>query len=154
VDATLQCDRRIADVQREDPRSSTPNPLVLIVEDDLSTRMLYCEYLQDRGFRTADAHNGFQALEKARDLSPNVVLTDLAVPGMDGFEFCRALQESIATRAIPILAVTGHSEYLNEPERFAQTGIAHVLIKPCTPDVIASELRRLLGEASQTTPIA
>ena len=124
----------------------TLSPLVLIVEDDLSTRMLYREYLQQDGFRTIDAHNGFQALEKARDLRPNAVLTDLAVPGMDGFEFCRELQRSDATRTIPILAVTGHSEYLDNPDRFKHAGIAHVLIKPCAPDVIASELRRLLTE--------
>src|SRR3954466_15863269 len=105
-------------MQTEAAATSTTDPLVLIVEDDLSTRMLYREYLQHDGFRTIDAHNGFQALEKARDLRPNAVLTDPAVPGMDGFEFCRALQQSIATRAIPILAVTGHSEYLEQPDRF------------------------------------
>jgi two-component system cell cycle response regulator DivK len=131
--------------------SESLNPLVLIVEDDLSTRMLYREYLQHEGFRIVDAHNGHQALEKARDLRPNAVLTDLNVPGMDGFEFCRALQQSETTRAIPILAVTGHSEYLEQPDRFAQAGIAHVLIKPCPPDVIAYELRRLLNGANQTT---
>ena len=128
----------------------TLNPLVLIVEDDLSTRLLYREYPQHDGFRTVDAHNGYQALEKARDLRPNAVLTDLAVPGMDGFEFCRALRDSPETRAIPILAVTGHSEYLEDPERFAEAGIAHVLIKPCGPDIIAYELRRLLGNARAT----
>lgn len=128
----------------------TTNPLVLIVEDDPSTRLLYREYLQHDGFRTVDAHNGYQALEKARALCPNAVLTDLAVPGMDGFAFCRALRESPATRAIPILAVTGHSEYLDEPDRFTQAGIAHVLIKPCAPDVIAHELRRLLAEPRVT----
>jgi two-component system cell cycle response regulator DivK len=121
------------------------HPLVLIVEDDLSTRMMYREYLQHDGFRTVDAHNGYQALEKARELSPNAVLTDIAVPGMDGFEFCRALQESEETRSIPILAITGHSEYLEQPDRFIQAGIAHVLIKPCPPDIIAYELRRLLN---------
>jgi len=127
------------------------DPLVLIVEDDLSTRTLYREYLEHEGFRTIGAHNGHQALEKARDLCPNAVVTDLAVPGMDGFEFCRALQESVTTRSIPILAVTGHSEYLGQPDRLAQAGIAHVLIKPCAPDVIACELRRLLGSRAQTT---
>ena len=120
------------------------DPLVLIVEDDLSTRLMYREYLNRCGFRTADAHNGFQALEKAHELHPNAVLTDLAVPGMDGFEFCRALRQSPATRTIPILAVTGHSEYLDEPDRFRQVGITHVLTKPCPPDVIADELRRML----------
>jgi two-component system, cell cycle response regulator DivK len=135
-------------MESETTDTSTSNPLVLIVEDDFSTRMLYREYLQHDGFRTIDAHNGYQALEKARALRPNAVLTDLAVPGMDGFEFCRALQESPVTRSIPILAVTGHSEYLEQPDRFAQAGIAHVLIKPCAPDVIAFELRRLLNSVA------
>ena len=133
-------------IDTESTATPTLNPLVLIVEDDLSTRLLYREYLQHDGFRTVDAHNGYQALEKARDLRPNAVLTDLAVPGMDGFEFCRALRDSDATRGIPILAVTGHSEYLEDPDRFAQAGIAHVLIKPCAPDIIAYELRRLLSD--------
>jgi CheY-like chemotaxis protein len=137
-------------IHTESTATPTLNPLVLIVEDDLGTRTLYREYLQHDGFRTVDAHNGHQALEKARTLRPNAVLTDLAVPGMDGFEFCRALRDSPATRGIPILAVTGHSEYLDEPDRFAQAGIAHVLIKPCAPDIIAYELRRLLGDARAT----
>ena len=122
-------------------------PLVLIVEDDLSTRVMYRDYLSHCGFRIADAHNGHQALAKAQELRPNVVLTDLAVPGMDGFEFCRALQQSDSTRTIPILAVTGHAEYLDQPDRFRQAGILHVLTKPCAPDVIEAELRRLLQNA-------
>ena len=122
-------------------------PLVLIVEDDLNTRVMYRDYLSGCGFRIADAHNGHQALAKAKELRPNVVLTDLAVPGMDGFEFCRALQQSDVTRTIPVLAVTGHSEYLEQPNRFRKAGILHVLTKPCAPDVIEAELRRLLGES-------
>jgi CheY-like chemotaxis protein len=130
------------------PGHRTADPLVLIVEDDLSTRTMYREYLSHCGFRTVDAHNGYQALEKAQEMHPNAVLTDLGVPGMDGFEFCRALQQSDSTRDIPILAVTGRSEYLEDFDRFRQAGISHVLTKPCSPDVIAEELRRLLREAS------
>jgi CheY-like chemotaxis protein len=122
-------------------------PLVLIVEDDLSTRVLYRDYLNDCGFRTAEAHNGYQALEKAHELHPDAVLTDLAVPGIDGFELCRALQQSVATRAIPILAVTGRPGYLDEPERVRQAGIAEVLAKPCAPEAIVDALRRLLDVA-------
>ena len=129
------------------PVNRVEAPLVLIVEDDQSTRLMYIDYLSRDGFRTVDAHNGHQALAKAQELLPNAVLTDLAVPGMDGFEFCRALQRSDQTRAIPILAVTGHSEYLDQPQRFRQAGISQVLTKPCSPDVIAEELRRLLREA-------
>jgi CheY-like chemotaxis protein len=123
-------------------------PLVLIVEDDFSTRVMYRDYLTHSGFRIAEAHNGHQALAKAKELRPDVVLTDLAVPGMDGFEFCRALQQSDATRGIPVLAVTGHTEYLDQPDRFRQAGILKVLTKPCSPDLITAELRRLLKDAA------
>ncbi len=119
-------------------------PLVLIVEDDRSTRVLYRDYLNQSGFRTADAHNGFQALEKAHELRPDAIVTDLAVPGMDGFEFCRALHQSEVTRAIPIIAVTGHAEYLDQPERFRHAGIRRVLVKPCELDAIVRELQQLI----------
>lgn len=123
-------------------------PLILVVEDDLSTRTMYREYLSHSGFRIVDAHNGHQALAKARESAPDAVLTDLAVPGMDGFEFCRALQQSAQTRSIPILAITGHPEYLDQHARFRQAGILQVLPKPCPPDTVAHELRRLLRNAS------
>jgi two-component system, cell cycle response regulator DivK len=126
------------------------DPLVLLVEDDRSTRVLYRDYLTQSGFRVVDAHNGFQALEKARLLHPQAVVTDLAVPGMDGFEFCRALMQSPATRSIPVLAVTGHAEYLDDPTRFRQAGIRQVLTKPCPPDVLAEELRRMLYDGVES----
>ena len=131
---------------------SVAEPLVLIVEDDPGTRLMYREHLTHSGFRTVDAHNGYQALAKAEEFRPNVVLTDLAVPGMDGFEFCRALQRLPSTRDIPILAVTGHSEYLDEPDRFRLAGIAHVLTKPCSPELIAQELKRLIDAFDSGTP--
>jgi two-component system, cell cycle response regulator DivK len=134
-------------------QSSAPSPIVLIVEDDLGTRVMYRDYLADSGFRIIDAHNGHQALAKARELPPDAVVTDLAVPGMDGFEFCRALKQSAGMRDIPILAVTGHAEYLQQPDRFEQAGIAQVLVKPCPPDVIARELRRLLNRTPSPSSV-
>src|SRR5688500_10398340 len=129
------------------------HPLVLIVEDDLSTRVMYREYLSQRGFRTVDAHNGFQALEKAQQLHPDAIVTDLAVPGMDGFEFCRALRQSAnGAREIPVLAVTGHAEYLDQFERFRQAGISHVLVKPCELGTIAEELWRMLDGSESERP--
>jgi two-component system, cell cycle response regulator DivK len=127
-----------------DPIRAESGALVLIVEDDHATRLLYREYVRQAGYRSADAHNGFQALEKVRDLRPDAIITDLAVPGIDGFEFCRALQASRLTRDIPILAITGHSEYLDQPDRFRNAGISHVLIKPCDSQVIIEKLRRML----------
>jgi two-component system cell cycle response regulator DivK len=134
-------------MELESDQGGPLDPLVLLVEDDRSTRVMYRDYLTQSGFRIVDAHNGFQALEKARLLKPQAVVTDLAVPGMDGFEFCRALRQSPATRSIPVIAVTGHSEYLDDPLRLMQAGIRQVLTKPCPPDVLAGELRRLLYDA-------
>ncbi len=140
-------------MQHDVPERVTPSePLILIVEDDLSTRLMYREFLMHAGFRTLDAHNGNQALAKVHEMPPDAVLTDLAVPGMDGFEFCRALRQSPRTRSIPILAVTGHAEYLAQTARLRQVGIEQILTKPCAPDVIAHELRRLLRDASGADP--
>jgi CheY-like chemotaxis protein len=133
---------------RSELEARPADPLVLVVEDDRSTRMMYCDHLNHCGFRTADAHNGHQALEKARELHPVAVLTDLAVPGMDGFEFCRALRSFADTRDIPILAITGHSEYLDQPDRFREAGILQVLVKPCPPDLVEQELRRILNRTA------
>ena len=133
------------------PNPAPAQPLILIVEDDLSTRVMYRDYLDDSGFRTADAHNGFQALEKARELKPDAVLTDLAVPGMDGFAFCRALKDLPTTRDIPILAMTGHPEYLVDADRIRHAGISQVLAKPCDLDAVVRQLRRLL--AQQIEPV-
>lgn len=134
------------------PRLTHASALILIVEDDLSTRVLYRDYLGVAGFRIADAHNGFQALEKARELRPDAVLTDLAVPGMDGFAFCRALKDLPGTRDIPILAMTGHPEYLADRDRIRDAGISQVLSKPCDLDVVVRELRLLL-ETHQPAPL-
>lgn len=127
------------------PTETAAAPLVLIVEDDQSTRALYSEYLGRCGFRVIDAHNGNQALAKAHEMHPDAVVTDLNVPGMDGFAFCRTLRQSASTRAIPILAVTGQTGYLDQTDRFQQAGISTVLTKPCAPEAIAQELRRLLN---------
>jgi two-component system, cell cycle response regulator DivK len=137
--------------EHSDPMTS---PLVLIVEDDIGTRVMYRDYLADSGFRIVDAHNGHQALAKARELRPDAIVTDLAVPGMDGFEFCRTLKQSAGMQDIPIIAVTGHAEYLQQPDRFEQAGIAQVLVKPCPPDVIVRELRRLLKQNASPSPVA
>jgi CheY-like chemotaxis protein len=127
---------------KDSPRAQ---PLVLIVEDDQSTRMLYKEYLTESGFRTVEAHNGFQAFEKAQEHRPDAVVTDLAVPGMDGFEFCRALRASASTKNVPIVAITGYPDYLANPERIRQAGITRVMTKPCNLENIVQELRRLLN---------
>src|ERR1700737_2481087 len=75
-----------------DSLPTAASPLILVVEDDAETRHFYTQALAIDGFRTEQAHNGFQAFEKALAEVPDLVLTDIAVPGIDGIELCRRLR--------------------------------------------------------------
>jgi CheY-like chemotaxis protein len=120
-------------------------PLVLIVEDDPETRHLYAELLHRSGFETDQAHNGFQALDKAlASPRPDLILTDIAVPGMDGIELCRKLRADERTRSIPVLAITGYDDR-HYSDRVRTAGADGVLLKPCDADLLVSEARRLVS---------
>jgi len=118
--------------------------LVLVVEDDLETRRFYTYALSESGFRTDEAHNGLQALDKAIANPPGLILTDIAVPGLDGIELCRRLRADSRTCDVPILAVTGYGDR-QYPGRAVEAGANHVLIKPFTADVLIAEARRMLA---------
>jgi len=90
---------------------------VLIVEDDRDGRRLFVEWLEQAGFRVAQAHNGLQALERAVENTPDVVVTDLNIPGIDGFELTRRLKQDSRTRDVPVLAVTGYAAFTADPGR-------------------------------------
>jgi len=122
-------------------------PLILIVEDDRDTRDLYHAVLHNSGFRTAEAHNGHQALEKAVTLLPEVVVTDLALPGLDGAELTARLKNDARTRDIPVIAVTGHAleSYVARAQR---AGADTVLVKPCLPVTLLTEIHQALGRSS------
>ena len=117
--------------------------LVLVVEDDPETRRLYALILAADGFDTDEAHNGFQALDKATATGPDLILSDIAVPGLDGIELCRRLRADPRTAAIPILAVTGHDDR-HYPDRARAAGANQVLIKPFATETLVAEARRLL----------
>jgi CheY-like chemotaxis protein len=118
-------------------------PLVLIVEDDPETRQFYALTLAANGFRTEEAHNGFQALDKATAIMPDLILSDIAMPGIDGIELCRRLRADARTAPIPILAVTGYDDR-HYPDRAMAAGANQVLIKPFAAETLLAEARGLL----------
>ena len=117
-------------------------PLVLLVEDDRDSRILLAGWLQDAGFRVEQAHNGLQALERAFDLLPDAILTDLNIPGIDGYELTRRLKNDPRTSAIPVLAVTGYAPFTQDPARADRAGCDAVLAKPCDPGDLDADARR------------
>lgn len=124
-----------------------PDMLVLLVEHDPTGREMYATALEQAGFRVAQAHNGLQALDKALELRPDVVVTDLAIPGIDGLELCRRLRVDPRTGRIPIIGITGYSGFVADPERATRAGCDRILIKPCLPDDLQREILRLLAQA-------
>jgi len=127
----------------------TESPLVLLVEDDRAGRLLYADWLIDAGFRVEQAHNGLQALERALDLLPDAILTDLNIPGIDGYELTRRLKADPRTSAIPILAITGYAPFAQDPGRADRAGCEAVLPKPCEPDDVTSTLKTLIDDARE-----
>ena len=122
-------------------------PLVLLVEDDRDARILFATWLQDAGFRVEQAHNGLQALERAFDLLPDAILTDLNIPGIDGYELTRRLKNDPRTRSIPVLAVTGYPPFTQDPARAERAGCESFMTKPCDPGDLTRTLKTLITAA-------
>jgi CheY-like chemotaxis protein len=118
-------------------------PLVLVVEDYQDAREMYTAYLQFSGFDVAEAGNGVEAIEKTLALLPDIVLMDLALPRMDGWEATRRLKNDERTRHIPIVALTGHA-LAGHAEGAREAGCDAFVTKPCLPDALVVEIRRLL----------
>ena len=105
---------------------------------------MYAAYLQFSGFRVAEATNGLEAIEKTLELCPDIILMDLALPKMDGWEATRRLKMDERTRHIPVVALTGHA-LAGHAEGARQAGCDSFVTKPCLPDALVAEIQRMLA---------
>jgi two-component system, cell cycle response regulator DivK len=119
-------------------------PLVLVVEDYQDAREMYAAYLTFSGYRVAEATNGEEAIQKTLELMPDIILMDLALPRMDGWEATRRLKLDERTRHIPIVALTGHA-LAGHAEGARQAGCDAFVTKPCLPDALVAEIQRMLA---------
>ena len=108
---------------------------VLLVEDHADSRQMYAEFLRLQ-FTVVEAGDGINALELMAQTRPDVVVTDLALPRMDGFELVRRMKADERLRDVPVIALSGFSGADHE-ERARQAGSSLVLQKPCLPDDLA-----------------
>ena len=118
-------------------------PLVLLVEDQSDLRRLYAEQLGLSGFDVSEAGDGLTAVARALEDSPDVVLMDLSLPGIDGWEATRRLKADSRTASIPVVALTAH-DGAGELERATQAGCDWFVPKPCPPAALIAEVRRVL----------
>jgi len=121
---------------------------VLIADHDEDTRIMYGEFLRHSGIALEEASDGPDALAKALAHAHDVVITDTRLPGISGYQLCELLRRDIATKATPIIVVTGEA-YATDVERARQAGADSVLVKPCLPDVLLSEAYRLRQRSSE-----
>lgn len=123
-------------------------PVIVVVDDDRDTRELYRACFDMSGYVTAEAATGEEAIAAAKRLLPDIVLTDLILPDIDGFDVARRLKEDPATAAIHVILLTGFS-----PEdlqgRAAAAGVERALLKPCLPQVMLREVGRALRRLPQ-----
>src|SRR6476620_8244159 len=85
----------------------------------------------------------------AFETRPDVILTDLHIPGIDGYELTRRVKTDPRTSSIPVLAVTGYAPFAQDPSRADRAGCDAILPKPCDADDLTSTLRTLIAEAQQ-----
>jgi CheY-like chemotaxis protein len=119
-------------------------PLILVVDDYEDAREMYAEYLAFSGFRVAEAKNGNDAVAQAFELRPDLILMDLSLPGMDGWEATKLLKADDRTKHIPVVALTGHA-LAGASEGARKAGCDSFVTKPCLPDELVVEVRRMLS---------
>lgn len=117
-----------------------PEPLVLVIDDDPAMRLLCTETLESSGFRTAECSDAESAQVMIHDLKPDVLLLDVIMPGMDGFELCDILRQQEATQYIPILIMTG-LEDLESIDKAFDVGATDFITKPINWGVLSHRVR-------------
>lgn len=123
-------------------------PLVLIVEDEVDLRQLYAQQLVMSGFEVLQAGNGADAIASVTLRPPDVVLMDLSLPIIDGWETTRRLKADDRTAHIPVVALTAH-DGSGELQRATRAGCDWFVPKPCPPDALITEVRRILDLAQR-----
>jgi two-component system cell cycle response regulator DivK len=120
---------------------------VLLVDDYPDAREMYSEYLAYSGFEVIEAANGMEALQRAVDTAPDIILMDLSLPIMDGWEATRRLKADQRTAGIPVVALTGHA-LAGISEGAKKAGCDSFVTKPCLPEDLVKEIRRILDSSA------
>jgi DNA-binding response OmpR family regulator len=117
--------------------------VVLVAEDDPNALAGYLEFLATAGFVAVGRTDGKAALALALETVPDIVVTDIAMPGIDGFALAAALHAHESTRLVPVVGMTGrwNAEMQNDALR---AGLAAMIAKPCMPSHLMAEIERVL----------
>ena len=124
---------------------------VLLIEDNEQNRYLATFLLERRGFEVVSAVDGAQGVEWAERRTPRIILLDIQLPGMDGYDVARALRRNPALRDVPIVAVTSYA-MAGDREKALAAGCTGYMEKPIDPETFAAEVERHLRAARPGEP--
>jgi two-component system, cell cycle response regulator DivK len=125
------------------PRRATA-PLILVVDDVGDNREMYAEFLEYEGYQVAQARTGVEALALAQTVAPALIVMDLSMPGMDGWEATRRLKADARMKSIPVLVVSAHA-LRGTDERAREAGADGFLTKPCLPEDLSAKVAAMLA---------
>jgi putative two-component system response regulator len=113
---------------------------ILIVDDDEDVLLIVQTILDNAGYTAVLARNGREAVEKAIDGQPDLILLDVMMPGMDGYEVCRRLKRDPRTMGIPVIFLTAKSD-VGDEEKGLELGAADYIAKPISPPIVMARLK-------------
>jgi chemosensory pili system protein ChpA (sensor histidine kinase/response regulator) len=119
---------------------------VLVVDDSITVRRVTQRLLKREGFRVALAADGLQALERLQEEKPSVVLSDIEMPRMDGFDLARNIRGDAKLRDLPIIMITSRIAEKHR-EHAQELGVDHYLGKPYSEDELIGLVRQYCAEA-------
>jgi CheY-like chemotaxis protein len=125
---------------------STDGKTVLLVEDNEDNRIVYSTILKHFGYNVSEALNGEEGIAKARSQKPDLILMDISIPVIDGWEATEVLKRDPDTKHIPIIALTAHA-LASDRDKAMEVGCDGYLAKPCEPRAVVAEVQRFLGPA-------
>jgi CheY-like chemotaxis protein len=119
---------------------------VLLVEDNEDNLVVYRTILEHVGYRVIEARDGEEGVTQARQEMPDLILMDISIPKIDGWEATQRLKADSATRKIPIIALTAHA-LEEDRQKAVQAGCDGYLAKPVEPRRVVQEVERFVGPA-------
>jgi len=121
---------------------------ILIVDDYPDALDIWAIYLRAMGHRVSTAGDGAAALAQAERLHPDLIVLDLELPRISGFDVAKRLRANPETEHIPLIAATGYS-HVKQLDRAREAGFDQIVIKPCDPDLLVEEIERHLQAADE-----
>jgi DNA-binding response OmpR family regulator len=121
------------------------NPLILVAEDERDIRELIVFTLQLAGLRVMDVPNGEEAVKKAVEVTPDLILMDVRMPKMTGFEACKALKQHETTKEIPVIFLSAKGQE-SEISTGRELGAEEYFLKPFAPEDLTRQVNKVLDK--------